>query len=145
MSSSDTTFASFEEALKKAVEDGVVAGANAFARNKSGRYMILTFQQGFMSSTNTPEGTLNYSTAVGKRSLAEGSDEPFELDTVLAIASCTKLATSVSAMQIVERGLVGLDDDLTDIIPLLGKQEILSINGDGVATTKKRQNRLTLR
>lgn len=36
----------------------------------------------------------------------------FDADTVCWIASCTKLMTSVAAMQCVERGLIRLDDDV---------------------------------
>lgn len=33
------------------------------------------------------------------------------------IASCTKLMTTVAAMQCVERGLLSLDSDITDVLP----------------------------
>lgn len=69
-----------------------------------------------------------------------------QLDTVFAAASSTKLITSIAVLQVVERGLIGLDDDLTDVIPLLGRQEVLhGIDDDGKFILKKRENPLTLR
>lgn len=54
--------------------------------------------------------------------------------------------TSIATMQIVERGLIGLDDDLSHILPLLADQEVIvGKDEQGNATTKKRQNKLTLR
>ncbi|KAL1303759.1 hypothetical protein AAFC00_007100 [Neodothiora populina] len=120
------TFESLNQALKQAVDDGVFAGANLFARNKS--------------------GTLRYSNAVGRRSLAEGSNEPMQENTVLAIASATKLITSISALQLVERGLIKLDDDVLDIVPLLAQQEVFVAADDNKdTTTEKRKTPITLR
>ena len=49
-----------------------------------------------------------------------------EIDTVLALASCTKLMTAISALQCVERGLLGLDEDVTPILPEVGKFGIIT-------------------
>ena len=69
-----------------------------------------------------------------------------QLDTTMAIASATKLITSVAALQIVERGLIGLDDDVSGVVPLLGEQEVLYGTDDaGSPTTKKREKAITLR
>lgn len=69
-----------------------------------------------------------------------------ELDTVFSIASCTKLITSIAALQVVERGLIGLDDDLADIVPLLGKQQVLhGLDDAGEPVLKDRKNPFTLR
>ena len=35
------------------------------------------------------------------------------------IASATKLVTSVAAMQCIERSLIGLDDDMRPLVPIL--------------------------
>jgi CubicO group peptidase (beta-lactamase class C family) len=51
--------------------------------------------------------------------------EPLTPDTLTWIASQTKLATSVAVMQIVERGMIGLDDDVRDIIPKLKELKVL--------------------
>ncbi|KAI1095378.1 beta-lactamase/transpeptidase-like protein [Rostrohypoxylon terebratum] len=58
----------------------------------------------------------------------------------------TKLVTSVAAMQLVERGLVTLDEDVTPLLPSLAKLEILTgFADDGTPITRKRQNPFTLR
>lgn len=47
------------------------------------------------------------------------------------MASLTKLATAVSAMQVIERGLIGLDDDVRYIVPKLkGLQVLVGWEGD---------------
>ncbi|TLD15998.1 uncharacterized protein PgNI_01909 [Pyricularia grisea] len=51
-----------------------------------------------------------YSHAAGVRSQLQPGNPAFEMDTVLAIASCTKLLTAVLVMQVVQDGLITLDD-----------------------------------
>lgn len=51
--------------------------------------------------------------------------KPLALDTVMWIASCTKLMTSICAMQLVERGLVSLDEPVYKYIPELGEFKVL--------------------
>lgn len=76
-------------------------------------------------------GKFSYSKAFGKRSLKNsaadpnGEDAPMELDTVMWIASCTKLLTAVAALQCVERGLLDLDSDAGDIWAPLKNMDIL--------------------
>lgn len=63
------------------------------------------------------------------------------------MASMTKLMTSVAVMQVVERGLVGLDDDLGAIVPELGDRMVL-IAFDTVSKTprfEKPREKITLR
>jgi hypothetical protein len=50
-------------------------------------------------------------------------------------------------MQTVEQGLIGLDDDLSDLLPDLGKLEVLdgTVDEQGIPKTKKRKNKITLR
>lgn len=67
------------------------------------------------------------------RSLKPGdSSKPMKLDSVLAIWSCTKLMTAISALQCVERGLVGLDDDVSPVLPEVGKFGIITGFDDSV-------------
>ena len=65
----------------------------------------------------------------------------------MATASCTKLMTSIAAMQCVERGLVTLDTDVKDILPELAAQGILTgfDEATGQPIINKRQNPITLR
>lgn len=81
----------------------------------------------------------------GVRSLE--THEPLEIDDVMCIASCTKLLTSIAAMQCVERGLVTLDTDVEEILPELGAQGILTGFDEttGEPVISKRQNKVQLR
>ena len=49
-----------------------------------------------------------------------------EEDTILALASCTKLMTAISALQCVERGLLVLDQDVSPLLPEVGEFGILT-------------------
>lgn len=46
-------------------------------------------------------------------------------DTLTWIASETKLATSVSVLQLVEKGLIGLDDDVLEVLPQIKEFKVL--------------------
>ena len=64
-----------------------------------------------------------YEGAFGPR--AKGKPEPITLDTVFWIASMTKAIVSAAAMQMVEQGRVGLDDDLGAHLPQLKSPKVL--------------------
>ena len=49
--------------------------------------------------------------------VARASQELLEKDSLFRIASMTKPVTSVAFMMLVEQGLVGLDDPVTDVLP----------------------------
>ena len=58
----------------------------------------------------------------------------------------TKLLTAVSAMQLVEKGKIGLDDDLGKVIPQLSKIEVLKgFDDDGKPIVEKKTKPITLR
>ncbi|KAI1106797.1 beta-lactamase/transpeptidase-like protein [Jackrogersella minutella] len=58
----------------------------------------------------------------------------------------TKLVTSVAALQLVERGLITLDEDVSPLLPSLARLEILTgFAEDGTPITRKRRNPITLR
>lgn len=63
------------------------------------------------------------------------------------MASQTKLMTTIASMQCVERGLIGLDDDVTPVLPELAELGVLETtsNEDGSRQTKKRKEPITLR
>ncbi|KAI0142459.1 beta-lactamase/transpeptidase-like protein [Hypoxylon sp. NC0597] len=64
----------------------------------------------------------------------------------MSLASLSKLVTTVAALQVVERGLITLDEDVLPFLPLLAKQEILTGFADnGEPITRKRRNPITLR
>lgn len=49
-----------------------------------------------------------------------------ELDTTMWLASCTKLLSTVAAMQCVERGQLELDTDVTSVLYELKGRQILT-------------------
>jgi CubicO group peptidase (beta-lactamase class C family) len=53
----------------------------------------------------------------------------------------------VAASQVVEKGLIGLDDDVSEILPDLASLEVVD-GGEtiyGIPTTKPRKTKITLR
>ncbi|KAI1388238.1 beta-lactamase family protein [Hypoxylon trugodes] len=113
--------ATFEEQAASAVANDVVAGVVVIAKDKDGK--------------------LDYS-----KSFSRKNGTVYNEDTVLALASMSKLMTSVAGLQVVEKGLITLDEDVTPLLPSLAKQEILTgFADDGTPITRKRQNPITLR
>ncbi|KAI1418001.1 beta-lactamase family protein [Hypoxylon sp. FL1857] len=113
--------ATFEDQVTSAVERGFVPGVVVIAKDK--------------------EGKVDYSKAFSRK---DGS--PYNEDTVMGLASMSKLVTSIAALQLVERGLITLDEDVLPLLPSLAKQEILTgFKDDGEPITRKRQNPITLR
>ncbi|TNE80606.1 MAG: class A beta-lactamase-related serine hydrolase [Gammaproteobacteria bacterium] len=54
-----------------------------------------------------------------------GKDQPMTADTVFAIFSCTKALTGTTLMQLVEEGLVSLDDPAKDYVPEIADIQVL--------------------
>jgi len=68
------------------------------------------------------------------------------LDTTFWIASCTKLLTTVAALQCVEKGLLSLDTDVSDILHEWKTSEILTgFDESGEPQLSKATNTITLR
>ncbi|EXJ66151.1 uncharacterized protein A1O5_10767 [Cladophialophora psammophila CBS 110553] len=76
-------------------------------------------------------GKLIFSEAQGK--IGSQSPEPMELDTIFWLASCSKLILSIACMQLVERGLLNLDDpDQVELLcPRLKAVQILKQDSNG--------------
>lgn len=70
-----------------------------------------------------------------------GDAEPMTPDSVFEIQSMTKAFTATAALQLVEKGVIGLDDPLEDVMPELRQIEILKEDGSRRAPTRP----LTLR
>lgn len=91
-------------------------------------------------------GELNYSKACGVGTLDPNGTQSMELDGVCFIASMTKLMTTVAAMQTVERGLIALDDDISNILHEWKDTEILDgFDESGKPILRKSKNKVTLR
>jgi CubicO group peptidase (beta-lactamase class C family) len=73
--------------------------------------------------------------------------EPLTPDTTMWIASNTKLMTAISALQCVERGLLSLDDDISNILEEWKTPGILIGFEDdtGKPIVKEAKNKITLR
>ncbi|THV08211.1 beta-lactamase/transpeptidase-like protein [Dendrothele bispora CBS 962.96] len=83
--------------------------------------------------------------AHGFKYLAADS-EPIDLNTTFWVASLVKLMTTVAALQLVERGLVDLDEDITRVLHEWKNPSILTgFDDNGKPMTRPAQNKMTLR
>jgi methyl acetate hydrolase len=117
---STTSFPSEEKVsrlMNEAMEKSDLPAVVAIAINKSGEKVIY-----------------NYGKAIWTQD-AEVTEEH-----IFRMWSMTKLVTSIAAMQCVENGLIGLDDDLSSIMPEMSDIPILS-NGELIEP----KNKITLR
>ncbi|KAH9204669.1 beta-lactamase/transpeptidase-like protein [Leptodontidium sp. 2 PMI_412] len=119
------SLSTLNETFKTSCENGEIPGVLLFAANKT--------------------GTLNYEKSFGLKLPVEGQNEPLPLDQLMALTSGTKLITTIACLQMVERGMIGLDDDVTTTLTEIANLEILSEMQDGKAVLKKRKKPITLR
>ncbi|KAL1856995.1 hypothetical protein VTK73DRAFT_8160 [Phialemonium thermophilum] len=71
-------------------------------------------------------GNAQYSKCLGYSSLEPGNQRPMRPGSVFKIASASKLIATIAVLQAVERGLIGLDDDVEAYIPELTSQAVLT-------------------
>jgi CubicO group peptidase (beta-lactamase class C family) len=97
----------------------------------------------FTAVNRNGERLINY--ASGLRGI--GSVESMTTDSTFWIASCTKLVTSIAAMQLVEAKKLSLDDaDIVETIaPELKKIQVLESAPDGSVHLVEKRGRITLR
>jgi CubicO group peptidase (beta-lactamase class C family) len=67
-------------------------------------------------------GKFVYQNAIGLKNPTTAID----INTTFIMASCTKLMTSISAMQCVERGQITLNEDVSRVLPELKGLDIIS-------------------
>lgn len=72
-----------------------------------------------MNGANEYAGSFKYTKTIGVLSLS--TKKPMRQDSILGMASCTKLLTAVCALQCVEKGLLDLDANIAPILPEVGK------------------------
>ncbi|KZP27997.1 beta-lactamase/transpeptidase-like protein [Athelia psychrophila] len=116
-----------EETFLTAIENKDIPGAILLATNKA--------------------GTLNYAKAFGKTGVSPDA-KPITLDSTFWLASCTKLLTTIAALQCVERGLFSLDspDDIARLLPEIAAPVILTgFDAEGAPITVPATKRITLR
>jgi CubicO group peptidase (beta-lactamase class C family) len=92
-------------------------------------------------------GSFKYAKAFGASSMKEENAKPLDLNTVMWVASCTKLMTSICAMQLVERGLITLDEPVYKHIPELESLTVIKSieEGTGKPIEQKHTTPITLR
>ncbi|KAI1927724.1 hypothetical protein LOY89_004147 [Ophidiomyces ophidiicola] len=97
-------------------------------------------------AASNKDGSFAYIRSFGLKALDQDPAQPIKDDDIMSIASLTKLMTTIAALQCVERGLIGLSDDVADVLPELAALEVLKgIDQDKKPILKKRQNAITLR
>ncbi|MEU0534852.1 serine hydrolase domain-containing protein [Amycolatopsis tolypomycina] len=106
--------------LAKAVDNGVAAGFHAMA---------------------THHGEIVYSGGAGTR---DGT-APWTEDTIAWLASMTKPIVAVAALQLVERGLIGLDTPTADVLPELAAAQVLEGYDGDVPRLRPARTPVTLR
>ena len=120
---------SLEQQLADAVDQGKIPHAVVFATNGDGMRTSLRLTCLFVNrdkQTNPFKnlGSFNYSHAVGKTSAEEHADD-IQDDTVFLLASQTKLLTAIAALQLIEKGLININDNVEELLPELARQPVL--------------------
>jgi methyl acetate hydrolase len=77
-----------------------------------------------------------YQGAFGRRAVDQ--PEPMTLDSVFRIASMTKAGTA--AMQLVEKGRIGLEQPMGDVLPVLKDVSAGGFDGDGTPQLSRSEN-----
>jgi methyl acetate hydrolase len=112
-----------DDALEQAITSGAIPGLVAMAADANG---------------------VVYEGAFGKREV--GGDVDMTLDTVFWIASMTKAITSVSAMQLVEKGKLDLDEPIGRVLPEIADPQLLTgWDTNGAPTFRSSSRPVTLR
>lgn len=112
-----------QKTLEDALEENALAGAVAMIGDRDG---------------------LLASAAAGVSDPATG--RTMALDDIFSVASMTKAITSVAAMQLVERGLLALDEPIGPILPELAHPDLLEgFDEDGNARLSPAKTPITLR
>lgn len=94
----------------------------------------------------TPTGSFTYTKTFGSTSMDPARAQPLRPDTMMWSASCSKLMTSISCMQLVERGIVSLDAPVYKHIPELESFTVIKkIEPDGTPVEEKHTSPITLR
>src|SRR5437899_3264526 len=98
---------------------------------------------GIVAVAASDKGVL-YEGAFGKRQL--GQDAPMTLDTVVWIASMTKAITAAAAMQLVERGKLGLERPAREVVPEVAAAKVLEgFDAAGKPRLREPKRPITLR
>ena len=115
--------AAIDNVLRKPIETGAIPGVAALAAGDRGIF---------------------YEGAFGRR--AVDKSDPLTLDSVFRIASMTKAITATAAMQLVERGRIGLDQPMGEVLPVIRDVKVLEgFDADGAPRLRAPKRPVTLR
>ena len=115
-------FAGFEADLAAAIAAGRIAGAVALVANREG---------------------VVFEAAAGLKAVS--NDARVLPGSIFWLASMTKAITSVAALQLVEAGKIGLDDDLALIIPEFADLQVLEgFDAEGAPRLRPAKSKVTL-
>ncbi|KAK6903893.1 hypothetical protein I203_107403 [Kwoniella mangroviensis CBS 8507] len=89
------------------------------------------------------EGKMVYLRSAGAKNAVTG--EKLDDDTIFWIASCTKMITGIAAMQLVERGLISLDEPVAKFVPELAEIQVITNSTPTSLETRKANTPITLR
>jgi len=115
--------AKIDSVLRNPIATGAIPGVVALAANDRGVF---------------------YEGAFGRR--AVDKPETMTLDSVFRIASMTKPITATAAMQLVERGRIGLDQPMGEVLPVVRDVKVLEgFDADGAPKLRAPKRPLSLR
>jgi CubicO group peptidase (beta-lactamase class C family) len=134
--------ADFETAIQDAIAAQEIPGCALVAVDRSG----ISFISFILHLLTYCAGSFKYCKAFGATSMKENA-RPLDVNTIMWIASCTKLMTSICAMQLVEQGLVSLDEPVYKHIPELEALNVIKgfEDGTGKPIEEKHKTPMTLR
>lgn len=132
-----------EQVFEEACKEHIIPGAVLLAANGSGT-LYQSLERRLTSYLIL--GTFKYENVFGSRSLKDiSAKNPLKKDDIMWTASCTKLMTSIAALQLVERGSLSLDEDVASILPELTNLDILTGFEDDRPQLTKASDKITLR
>ena len=112
-----------DKVLRKPIEAGLIPGVVALAGNDRG---------------------VIYEGAFGRR--AVDKTDAMTLDSVFRIASMTKAVTGTAAMQLIEKGRIGLEQPIGDVLPVVKDVKVLEgFKPDGTPRLRQPRVPVTLR
>lgn len=105
---------------------------------------VVLYSSLWSKTTDSIVGILYQGTA--GRIASDVDSPPFTLESSGWVASMTKIITATALMQIVEKGLVQLDDDIRPLVPELASAQILrGFDGDDKPILEDNDSSVTLR
>jgi len=90
-------------------------------------------------------GTILWKGGFGTTNALDASAAPFTIDTQTLIFSCTKLVTTILALQLLEEGKIALDDPVEKYDPDFAKIQVLDgFDGEGKPILRARKTKATI-